>query len=168
MHVGLFTSTQAKCCCVSPPCLLSYHPWRFCVWGHCWGMMSSERKDYDATHLLASTVQDCVYHLVSSPDQLLYTQPHCSHWIHGGCISLFCCFLPPFRDRNQQSNRTSLFRWKRWCRMCFHLMPGYHHVVVDAVRVLLFWCLSHVCAEKKNTTWKRELWLYLLFRYIVW
>ena len=34
--------------------------------------------------------------------------------------------------------------------MCFHLMPGYHHVVVDAVRVLLFWCLSHVCAEKKN------------------
>lgn len=102
MHVGLFTSTQVKCCCVSPPYLLSYHHWWFNEWGHRWGMMSSERRDCDATHLLASTVQDSVYLLVSSLYQLLYTQPHCSHWIYGGWISLFCCFLPPFWDRNQQ------------------------------------------------------------------
>lgn len=161
--------------------LLSYHSsgskhWfnPCCVWGHCWGMMSSEWRDDDATLNMTNTIY---WHLQYKQDggkddvHLLFGH-YISYSTHN-LIVLPCAltefmltefnfwhFLPPLRDSNQQRNKTSLLGWKRWCWKCLYVMLGYRHVMVDTVRVLTFQCLSHL-SEEWTPHRNFGMWLYL-------
>lgn len=134
------TSTRAKHCCVFSPFLLSYPSYRrkhrfdsCCVWGHFKEMMSSH---YDATLNMTNTstgIRDkmmCISCLITTSVTIHTTSLSCpvrTHSIYVGGISFLCGCLSPFKDRYQQSNRTSLCNSKWWCRMCLYFMLGYHH-----------------------------------------